>query len=190
MSELDQKSDQAPKSNRKIWLAGGAAGIIVASAIGAQAFTSSKIYSHMKVEGGASELISWRGHHRKAMTPEEIDKRVERMVKHLAIEVDANDEQETKLIGLADALVNDVMLLRGNMRDAGETLQKILSAPIIDRDALESLRAERFSEAENVSKKLTSAIADAAEVLTQEQRKTLSERIETFRSMRGHWRKG
>ena len=189
MSNTDNKNT-TPKSNRKFWIAGGVAGAILASAIGAQAFTSSKTYQHLSLESGNMQSISWRRGNHRAMTPEQMNDRVERMVKHLAIEIDANDEQQKQLAGLAKTLIGDVMPMRGTMRETGEQLQKILTAPIVDRAALEALRIERLAEADKISKKLVNAVADAAEVLTPEQRKTLAERVETFRSMRGRWHKG
>jgi Spy/CpxP family protein refolding chaperone len=42
--------------------------------------------------------------------------------------------------------------------------------PTVDRMALERLRAEKMQYADAVSKRLVTAVADAAEVLTPEQR--------------------
>ena len=56
----------------------------------------------------------------------------------------------------------------------GELLDA-LSGDTVDRDALEALRAARLHDAETVTQVLLDAIADAAEVLTPEQRAQLPE---------------
>ena len=69
-------------------------------------------------------------------------------------------------------------------------MHKLLTANTIDRAALEKVRAERLAEADRVSKELVNALADVAEVLTPEQRVIVNERLEQFKSMRRHWRRG
>jgi len=67
--------------------------------------------------------------------------------------------------------------LRGQMRAARREALALLSAETIDRAAIEHLRAEQLQLAEAGSKRLVVALADAAEVLTQEQRVALAERM-------------
>ncbi len=74
--------------------------------------------------------------------------------------------------------------MHDRMRATGKEIHDLLLADTIDRAALETLRAERLADAEQISKNLVSALADVAEVLSPEQRKVLNERIEQFRSMR------
>jgi protein CpxP len=54
----------------------------------------------------------------------------------------------------------------------------LLGAATIDREAAEKLRAERIAAADEASRKLTTALLDAAEVLTAEQRAELLEHFE------------
>jgi Spy/CpxP family protein refolding chaperone len=51
----------------------------------------------------------------------------------------------------------------------------LLTAPTIDRTAIERLRTEQMGLAESASKRIAQALADAAEVLTPEQRRKVSE---------------
>ena len=53
-----------------------------------------------------------------------------------------------------------------------------MSAPVIDRAALEQIRASQLQLAEQLSLRITQALADTAEVLTPEQRAALAERIQ------------
>jgi Spy/CpxP family protein refolding chaperone len=63
---------------------------------------------------------------------------------------------------------------------------ELLSADKIDRGAIEKARAQSMRAADVTSKRYTQALADVAEVLTPEQRKTLAARMQR----RGHRRGG
>ena len=121
-----------------------------------------------------------------AMDPAGMDGRIERMVKHFAVEVDATPEQKAKLAEIAKAAAKDLAPLREKVRDARKRGMELLAAPTIDRGAIERLRAEQIQSADAASKRLTRALADTAEVLTPEQRKQLAERMQKRRG----WRHG
>jgi Spy/CpxP family protein refolding chaperone len=53
-----------------------------------------------------------------------------------------------------------------------------LTAPSIDRARLETLRADQLESLDEASKRLVTAISDAAEVLTPEQRAALAKKME------------
>jgi Spy/CpxP family protein refolding chaperone len=196
MNEQNNRTGNSPqkKSNRKYVIAAAIIGLGLTGAVGAQAFAESKTFQHMttaaKWHGGWHGGGRHGGWRHSNMSAEEMDKHVERMVKHLAIEIDATDAQQERLITLAKSLAADVMPVRKDMHDTGEQIGKILTAPTVDRAALETLRAERFAQVETISKNLTNALADAAEVLTAEQRRIVAERIEQFRGMRARWHRG
>ncbi len=57
--------------------------------------------------------------------------------------------------------------------------------PSVDRAALEALRADQLQMAEQASRRFTQALADAADVLTPEQRKQLAERAGRWHGRRG-----
>ena len=208
MADKTNKADTAAR-NGSVKLVGiiGATALLIGASFGVQAVAESKIYQHAKLymtgstssvsEESAVHKASWdkRGHKRfSKMTDSEIDKKITRAVKHLSIEIDATPEQQQKIIALASAVAKDMRPLHGQFHDAGEQLKSLLTAETIDRAAVEKIRAERLTEADRVSKELVTAITDVAEVLTPEQRKVVSERIEQFKSMRGHrrsrWHRG
>ena len=166
-------------------------GVVLAGAFTVQAVADSKAYQHVKAE--YVHKAGWRGHGHKRfadLSESEIQQRIDRVVKHVAIEIDANDEQREKIVALLTAVAMDMKPIRERMIASREQLQAILVAEQIDRAALEALRVERLAEFDEISKNLVTAIADVAEVLTPEQRKVLDERIKEFRTMFGHHRRG
>lgn len=109
--------------------------------------------------------------------PARVDQHVERMIKHLAIEVDATADQQAKLIAIAKGATKDLLPLRDKAQANRKEAVALFAAATVDRTAFERLRAEQVGLAETASKRIAQALADAAEVLTTEQRKEIAERI-------------
>ena len=105
------------------------------------------------------------------------DERIEKMVKHFAVEINATPEQTTKLTNIAKGASQDLRPLREKAREARKRGMELLSAPTIDRAAIERLRTEQMQAADALSKRMSQAFADAAEVLTPDQRKKVAERM-------------
>jgi periplasmic protein CpxP/Spy len=116
-----------------------------------------------------------------SIDPAQVERRVERMIKHLAIEVDATPDQQTKLITIAKAATGDLLPLRDKAQANRRQGLALLAAPNVDRAAIERLRTEQMGLAETGSKRVAQALADAADVLTPEQRKDIAERITSRR---------
>ena len=102
-----------------------------------------------------------------------IDARADRMIRHLAVEIDATNEQQDKIKAILHATVKDVLPVRDKMLAARATARELLSQPTVDRAALEKLRAEQIATHEAVSKQIVQAVADAADALTPEQRRKI-----------------
>jgi protein CpxP len=109
--------------------------------------------------------------------PAKVDERVERMVKRFASKVDATPEQQQKLAAIAKGAAKDITPVRDKLRDARKLAMELARAPAIDRAALEKLRADQLQLADTVSRRMTQALADAAEVLTPEQRQKITGRM-------------
>jgi Spy/CpxP family protein refolding chaperone len=120
------------------------------------------------------------------LDPAAVDEHLERMLKHLYVEIDATDEQKQKLDPIAKQAAKDLQPLREKTREARLKSVELLSADKIDRGAIEKARAQSMRAADVTSKRYTQALADVAEVLTPEQRKTLAARMQR----RGHRRGG
>jgi protein CpxP len=118
--------------------------------------------------------------------PAQVDRRVERMIKHLSVEADATAEQQTKLVAIATGAVNDLLPLREKLHANRAKALDLFTAATVDRAAIERLRSEQLALAETATKRIAQALGDAAEVLNPEQRRTLVDRVSRF----GGWRHG
>ena len=114
--------------------------------------------------------------------------RAGKMVSRLLSKVDASDEQKKKVADIVKSAMGDMKAIRDKSRDGRRATADLLARPTIDRAALEGLRAEQIRLAESASRRMTEALADAAEVLTPEQRAKLGERMKS--RMEGHHRHG
>lgn len=117
------------------------------------------------------------------LDPAQIEQRLDRRVRHFAVDVDATPEQTERLRAVARSALRDLLPLREKAFDGSrERFLSLLTQPTIDRSAIEALRAEKVATLDQVSKRVAQAFADAAEILTPEQRKAVAERWAT----RGH----
>ena len=109
------------------------------------------------------------------LSPEQIDERIDRVSKHLAIELDATTEQQQKLAGIAKSAVHDLLPLREKAQAARGQAVALLTAPNVDREAIERLRAQQVGLAETASKRIAQALGDASDALSAEQRRKIAD---------------
>jgi protein CpxP len=129
-----------------------------------------------------------RGH--GPLDPAQIEDRADRMVRHLAVELDANNEQQDKLRGIMRGMLKDVIPAREKAQAARKQARELLTQTSIDRGAMEKLRAEQIALADSVSKRVVQALGDAAEILSPEQRRKLNDRFPPFSAGGPGWRHG
>ncbi len=103
----------------------------------------------------------------------------ERMIDFALSSVGATSEQKLKITEIAQSAMNDLRPLRDRRYTMGLKLAILLKADTVDRAAIEKLRADEFAAFEAGSKRAAQAIADAAEVLTPQQRQQLVQRWES-----------
>ena len=182
-----------PAKTRRNWIIGiAAAGALVGgTAYGIQEVSETKTARHVH-----AAAMGWKhtGHARfSEMSEAEKLARITRIVRHISIEIDATADQEKKIIAMVAALAREVAPMRKVMHDTRDELHKLLTADKIDRARLEALRTARVAEMEKISKTMVKTVADVAEVLTVEQRRTLEKRVRELRHMfggrRGHHRR-
>src|SRR2546425_5684485 len=109
------------------------------------------------------------------LDPATLDEHLDRMLKHLYVEIDATDAQKQQLAPIVKGAARELLPLRAKMHDARRQAVELLSGESIDRAALETLRADQLKLAEQASKRFVQALADVADALTPEQRKQRSE---------------
>ena len=181
--ESPQSSDPAKTPRRAFFkraavaaaIAGVAAGTGLAAGLGVQAFA----------HGGGPGRWHRAAFMGGALDPAMLDEHLDRMLKHLYVEIDATPAQQQQLAPIVKAAAQDLLPFRGKMRDARRQAALLLTQPTVDRAALEALRAEQLQLAVDGSKRLVQALADVADVLTPAQKGQLAVRLERWRGARG-----
>jgi Spy/CpxP family protein refolding chaperone len=134
-----------------------------------------------------------RWHHGGFMSGEmdsgAIEERVDRALRHLAIEIDATPEQQEKLRAIINTAVNDLLPMRDTARAGRQQARELLTRPTVDRAAIETFRAEHMAHWDAATRRIAQALADAAEVLTPEQRGKIDELLPSGGYWHG-WRRG
>lgn len=98
-------------------------------------------------------------------------------VRHVLAEVDATPEQRARIDAIVDAAAGDLKALHDQHANAFAEMHALLVAPAIDRAKLEQLRAQHIAALDTASQRCSTALADAAEVLTPAQRAKLGEKM-------------
>lgn len=125
----------------------------------------------------------------QAFDPAMVEDRADRMVRHVAVEVDATAEQQERLRGIMRAAVRDLLPMREKMMAFRQRGRDLLLQTTIDRAAIETLRGEQMALADQASRRIAQALGDAASVLNADQRQKLAARIERWRAFRTGWRR-
>jgi len=112
-----------------------------------------------------------------SMDPTEMAEHLQVHVAHVLDEVDATPEQKAQVKDIVAAATKDLEALHQQNGGIHKELHEIFTAPTIDRAKLETVRAEHMQALDAASKRCAAALADAAEMLTPEQRKTLGEKM-------------
>src|SRR5690606_10107499 len=174
--------DHQPGRRRRRWLPLTA--IAVAAALTGAAATNAVGHGPWGSWGGwhGGSHGGWHGRWHGPLSPADIEDRIDRALRHLAIELDATPEQQEKLRTIARSAVKDLLPMRDKARAARARAAEILTQPTVDRTAIEAFRAGQIALADEASKRLAQAVGDAAEVLTPEQRQKVHEWVQ--------WRRG
>jgi Spy/CpxP family protein refolding chaperone len=152
---------------------------------GAVAGLGFKAYAHGGPWSGGCGARGWHaGYGSGAMDPEATKKRSDAMVRWMLADVNATEAQQQQIAAIVSSTMTELAPLRQKHFEARKQAAEILAKPSVDRAALEALRTQEMAAAEQVSKRITQSIADAAEVLTPEQRAQFVERMQR---MRGRW---
>lgn len=118
------------------------------------------------------------------MDPARMEQHLDRMLERAFDTVNATPEQKAKIEPIVKQAAAELRPLRQKVREARREGVKLFSADTVDRAAIERFRVQQIQATDAASRRFTQALADVAEVLTPEQRKTLAARF----ARRGHGR--
>jgi len=121
------------------------------------------------------------------LDPAMIEDRADRMVRHVAIEIDATTEQQDKLRALVKGAVKDLVPMRAKAQAARAKARELLTQQTVDRAEIERFRTEQIAVADAFSKRVAQAVGEAAEILTPEQRRKLADRLPPQGGPGPHW---
>lgn len=128
-----------------------------------------------------------QGDHRgRGGDPARFERRMEQRISRMVTQVGGTAEQRDRIVAIMKAAAADQAKLREEGRGLRGQQMTLLKAPTIDRAALEQQRARRLSLFDAMSRRMTTAMADAAEVLTPEQRVKFAELAERRGIGSGH----
>lgn len=144
--------------------------------IGRRWFAGLAALGGMGLLAAGAQAHGWRRHG-------EVDgeygvRRIERRIERLVKAVGATPQQKDNLLAIATAALADLRPLREQQRASRLRGMQLLAAPTIDRAALEQVRVAQMQTRDARSRRMVQAMADAAEVLTPEQRAKAAERMQ------------
>jgi Spy/CpxP family protein refolding chaperone len=98
------------------------------------------------------------------------------MIEHLLDNVDASDDQRTKIHAILKAAHQDLSAQRQAGAGLHQQAMQLFTAPTIDAAAADALRVQIQGQMDVAGKRMWQAMIDASNVLTPEQRQKIAER--------------
>jgi len=127
------------------------------------------------VGGTLAYAHSGSGHH-GPMSGREAEDHLEHMQAMLT-KIGASDAQKAQIEGLLKPAFEEMKAAHEAHSAAFEQFHEAITAPSIDRARIETLRTDQLKALDEASKRMVTAITDAAEVLSPDQRAALAEQI-------------
>jgi Spy/CpxP family protein refolding chaperone len=119
--------------------------------------------------------VAWA--HSRWGDPSKIATHIEHRVRNTLEDVGATAAQQDQVAEIFKTAAQDLRALKDQHRSGHAELHEILAGPSLDRNRLEMLRVEHIALADEASKRITLALADAAEILTPEQRAAVADKM-------------
>ncbi len=117
-----------------------------------------------------------------AADPAKFQQRIEKRIDKALQGTDVNDVQKKKVTEILQAGFADMKPLRAKAMESRKALQEAMQAPTVDKAKIEAIRAETMKVADDSSKRFTTALTDAGDVLNANQRQAFFKNW----SMAGH----
>jgi len=97
--------------------------------------------------------------------------------------VNATADQRAQIKQIAERARADMQAQHEAHRGQREAMAKLFTAPTVDANAVEALRAQMMAQHDAQSRRMTQAMVEASRVLTPEQRKQMADRMAQRRDM-------
>src|SRR5262245_13771817 len=113
--------------------------------------------------GAAAAGIGWKAYAHGGWRRGEplTEARIDRMLQHLYVEIDATEEQKQRLGPIVKEAVRDLQPLHEKFHETRAQAIELLTQERIDPTAIEALRVEKLRLAEDASRRITRALAEA-----------------------------
>jgi periplasmic protein CpxP/Spy len=164
--------------------------LVLALGVGTTAFFAGQAFSQPGFGPFGHGGWHGRGFMMGQMDPAQVEDRADRMVRHLAIEVDATADQQERLRAVVKSAVRDLLPMREKAQAARQRGRELLTQTTIDRAAIEAFRAEQVAQMDAISKRVAQAVTDAATILSVEQRRKIEDRLRPRPGFWGGWHRG
>lgn len=103
---------------------------------------------------------------------------------HMLDEAGASEGQRAQIKQIMGAAQADLKAQRDAGRKLHEQGMALFTAPVIDAAAIETHRQQMLAQHDQMSKRMSQAMTEAAKVLTPEQRAKLAEKMKKMQGMR------
>jgi Spy/CpxP family protein refolding chaperone len=133
--------------------------------------------SLIALAGGALAFAHSGGVHHRPMAGRSAEDHLEH-VQSMLTKVGATEAQKSQIEGILKPALDDMTAAREAHSAAFRQFHEAMMAPSIDRARLEVLRSDQIKSLDAASKRLVTAISDAAEVLSADQRAAIAREIE------------
>jgi periplasmic protein CpxP/Spy len=133
--------------------------------------------SLVAIAGGALAFAHSGGDHHGPMARRSAESHLEH-VQAMLTKVGATDAQKSQIEGILKPAFADMKAAHESHAAAFKQFHEAMMAQSIDRARLETLRADQIRSLDEASKRLVTAISDAAEVLSADQRAAIAKQIE------------
>lgn len=125
----------------------------------------------------AASAIFDHHHYPRFCSNSNISEHADAMAEHLSDHVDASDAQSEQIKAVAEAYAPRLQALYSEHTKSRDELIGLLAQPQVDRDKLELLRQTELARLDSGSQELIQMMADIANILTPEQRKSLADEL-------------
>lgn len=125
--------------------------------------------------------VAMHKHHAMWHDSERFSEFVDHKLDKILDRLDATEQQKAKMKPILQEASKDVRKMAFEMRNSRDAYMVALLGNTVDRQTVETLRAEQVKAMDQASERVAKALTDAAEILTPEQRAKIAKKLERHR---------